>query len=197
MGLLKAPQLSLTHSHSWQPPDWVDLRWGSICMNLSSRWAVQPGLWLPPKTSSYLHSGKDSSISKDQVQKRKTHLAQEVRTLVSKWIQIQSFLSMWFTFLSPWVSPCSLCSPHTTPRTSIRNHQTGYQNWHPSLEEPHHHHRSNSQARRGQAHIQTHSIITRSRQWSKMGTNFINRKYFMELIFLNKGQCVFLSRYNS
>ena len=53
-------------------------------------------------------------------------------------------------------------------------------------EEPHHHHPSNSHARRGQAHIQTRSIITRSRPQSKMGTNFINRKYFMELIFFKQ-----------
>ena len=152
--------------------------------------AAAQNILLPALKQRLKHQQRPSS-------ERKTHLAQEVRTLVSKWNQIQSFLSMWFTFLSPCVSPCSLCSPHTTPRTSVRNYQTGYQNWHPSLEEPHHHHPSNSQARRGQAHIQTRSIITRSRPQSKMGTNFINRKYFMELIFFNKGQCIYVSRYNS
>lgn len=152
--------------------------------------AAAQNILLPALKQRLKHQQRPSS-------ERKTHLAQEVRTLVSKWNQIQSFLSMWFTFLSPCVSPCSLCSPHTTPRTSVRNYQTGYQNWHPSLEEPHHHHPSNSQARRGQAHIQTCSIITRSRPQSKMGTNFINRKYFMELIFFNKGQCIYVSRYNS
>lgn len=90
LGLLKAPQVNLTHNHSdslltgqiWGevPNLYVQTRPpGDRCsarfVTSGSRCSCCPKQH--PLTQPSLHSRKDSSISKGQVQKRKAHFAQE------------------------------------------------------------------------------------------------------------------------